>query len=311
MFHCPQDPDDTIDLAIAYGLHLYEEIELKAIILEDGNRQESEPGQQLINQMKYLTNIDIPTAIGLASPLTSILDDGSLQSPKYQEGVNLILDTLRNSNEKIDIISIGSLRDLAAAFNREPALMRDKVDRVFVFAGEASNYDYTEYNVGLDVNAFVSFIQSGLNIYWLPCFDGGLWHNNRGLATWWRVPDQQVLYKDLSVNMKKYITYSLTGATGDEIDYINAPLDTVAFESLFGTERNLFCASIFMYLNNYLRDGDNLYSFKEIGIEVLLDGDILYNDSSPLRVKQFFIKDMKRYNVEMTNQTIRLLQRIE
>lgn len=290
---------------------MQEEIELKAIILEDGNRQESEPGQLLINQMKYLTGIDIPTAIGLANPLTSTLDDGSMQLPKYQEGVNLILDTLRNSNEKIDIISIGSLRDLAAAFNRDPALMRDKVDRVFVFAGEASNYDFTEYNVGLDVNAFVSFMQSGLNIYWLPCFDGGLWHNNNGLATWWHVPDQRVLYENLSVNMKKYITYSLTGAIDNEIDYIEAPLDTVAFESLFGTERNLFCSSILMYLNNYLRDGDNLYSFKEIGIEVLSDGDILYNDSSPLKVKQFFIKDMTRYNVEMTNQTIRLLQRIE
>lgn len=290
---------------------MYKEIELKAIIFEDGNRQESEPGQQLVNQMKYLTGIDIPTAIGLASPLTSTLDDGSLQLPKYQEGVNLILDTLRNSNEKIDIISIGSLRDLAAAFNREPSLMRDKVDRVFVFAGEASNYNFTEYNVGLDVNAFVSFMQSGLNIYWLPCFDGGLWHNNSGLATWWRVPDQRVLYENLSVNMKKYITYSLTGAIEDEIDYINAPLDTVAFESLFGTERNLFCSSIFMYLNNYLRDGDNLYSFKEIGIEVLSDGDILYNDSSTLKVKQFFIKDMARYNVEMTTQTVQILQRIE
>lgn len=290
---------------------MYEEIELKAIILEDGNRQESEPGQLLINQMKHLTGIDIPTAIGLASPLTSTLDDGSMQLSKYQEGVNLILDTLRNSNEKIDIISIGSLRDLAAAFNRDPALMRDKVDRVFVFAGEASNHDFTEYNVGLDVNSFVSFMQSGLDIYWLPCFDGGLWHNDNGLATWWRVPDQRVLYEDLSVNMKKYITYSLTGAIDDEINYINAPLDTIAFESLFGTERNLFCSSILMYLNNYLRDGDNLYSFKEIGIEVLSDGDILYNDSSPLKVKQFFIKDMTRYNVEMTNQTIRLLQRIE
>lgn len=290
---------------------MHDELELKAIILEDGNRQESEPGQQLVNQMKYLTGIDIPTAIGLASPLTSTLDDGSLQLPKYQEGVNLILDTLRNSNEKIDIISIGSLRDLAAAFNRDSALMRDKVDRVFVFAGEASNYDFTEYNVGLDVNAFVSFMQSGLNIYWLPCFDGGLWHNNSGLATWWRVHDQRVLYENLSVNMKKYITYSLTGATEDEINYINAPLDTVAFESLFGTERNLFCSSIFMYLNNYLRDGDNLYSFKEIRIEVLPDGDILYNDSSPLKVKQFFIKDITRYSAEMTNQTIRFLKRIE
>lgn len=154
------------------------ELDIKCIILEDGNRQEISSGQKLVNQLHYMTGINIPTAIGLADKLTSVNDDGASQAQQYQAGVNMILNTLANATEKIDIVSVGSLRDLAAAYNRNPQLMHEKVGRVFVFAGEASNHNFMEYNVELDVHAFVAFMQSGLDIYWVPCFDGGLWYNN-------------------------------------------------------------------------------------------------------------------------------------
>ncbi|MEK5207476.1 nucleoside hydrolase [Psychrobacillus sp. FSL H8-0510] len=309
LFHAPQDPDDTIDLAAIFSLHINDEIDIKHIILDDGDRQVISDGQKVINQMQHITGSHISTSIGLADALTNINDDGINQPEQYQEGVRAILNNLAESDEKVDIVCVGSLRDVAAAYNRNPQLMHEKAGRIFVFAGEASNPDFTEYNVELDRHAFVRVMQSGLDIYWLPCFDGGLWHNDYGRATYWRIEDQRILYENLSDNMKKFITFSLTANITDEIAYIEAPLDVPALESLYGKERNLFCAAIFMYLNNYLRDGDNLYSFKEIGIEVLEDGDITYNDSSPLKVKQFYIKDMSRYNSEMTNRTISLLQR--
>jgi len=56
---------------------------------------------------------------------------------------------------KIQMITVGSVRDVAAAYNREPDLLKRKVRRILSFIGEASNEAFMEYNVALDPHAYV------------------------------------------------------------------------------------------------------------------------------------------------------------
>ena len=65
----------------------------------------------------------------------------------------------------MDIISVGSVRDLAAAFNRDPVLFREQAGRLLLFIGEASDPGFREHNVNLDPQAYVGLMRSGLNIY--------------------------------------------------------------------------------------------------------------------------------------------------
>jgi inosine-uridine nucleoside N-ribohydrolase len=63
---------------------------------------------------------------------------------------------------------LGSVRDLAAAFNREPDLVRKKVESVHINIGN-STVGGTEWNVMLDPQAYRAVMESGLPIFWYPC----------------------------------------------------------------------------------------------------------------------------------------------
>lgn len=89
------------------------------------------------------------------------------------------------------VITVGSLRDLAAAFNREPDLFRKKVSRLMIFIGEASA-PTLEWNVGLDPHAFICIMNSGLPVWWVPCFDGGNF-KNKGNASYWTARHSDLL----------------------------------------------------------------------------------------------------------------------
>ena len=102
------------------------------------------------------------------------------------------MQTLRASARPVCIATLGSVRDVVCAFNREPGLFRTNVAMVLAFIGEASDAKFQEYNVGLDPQAFVGLMRSGLPVYWVPCFDGGLWQN-RGHASFWRASHRALL----------------------------------------------------------------------------------------------------------------------
>jgi hypothetical protein len=97
LLHPHDDPDDHFDLAC---LHAMPEAEVRAIILDQGDRQAKRPGFTPVWQMNYLTGRHVPAAIGLRDPLKSP-DDRALDQPaEHQNGVNLILQTLQDTREK-------------------------------------------------------------------------------------------------------------------------------------------------------------------------------------------------------------------
>ncbi|HYW80469.1 MAG TPA: nucleoside hydrolase, partial [Thermoguttaceae bacterium] len=193
LFHPHDDPDDHFDIASLYAI---EEIDIKAVILDQGAKQERQPGAIPVGQVNQLTGRKVPFAIGLPQRLTHSADTGLDQPERYQGAVRLILTVLETSPVPVTIITVGSLRDVAAAHNRRPELFRTKVSRIFSFIGDAKGA-FQEYNVSLDPHAYESVMNAELPLYWVPCFDGGLWKNEDGNASFWQA-SHAVLLRDAS-----------------------------------------------------------------------------------------------------------------
>jgi len=110
LHHPHMDPDDHFDLATLFSIA---EFDIRGIVLDCGAHQQKAPGRIPVRQMLHLTRRKVPYAIGLAEPLRSANDDGHDQPDQFQRAVALIIDTLRESPEKLTVFTTGSLRDVA------------------------------------------------------------------------------------------------------------------------------------------------------------------------------------------------------
>lgn len=220
LYHPHQDIGDNVDLIAAYALP---EIDLQAVILDvtakfrraiatsangqvidkDGPR---DPGVIPVLQLNYLFDRNVPYGIGPFQPLRTI-DDTLLDAPEFQQaGIRLLLDTLRASREKVHIVSFGSARPIAAAFNREPRLMRAKTARIHLCAGSTTPR-YMEWNVELDPHAMVRLLRSDLPVALYPCASNkgpfGMDSNN----TYWKLPDLRFV-KRMDARLQRYLCYA-------------------------------------------------------------------------------------------------------
>jgi len=157
LYHPPQDPGDNLDLIAAYALP---EVDLRAVVLDctaafrkpeadfpglppdpSGPR---DPGFIPVTQLNCIFNRAVPCAAApfqtMKSPQDKMLDAPAFQ----QQGVELILKTLRESPEPVQIVCFGSARPVAVAFNREAKLFRNKLKRLHLCAG-ASDPGYVEW----------------------------------------------------------------------------------------------------------------------------------------------------------------------
>lgn len=303
LFHPHDDPDDHFDLATLYAI---EELDVRAIILDQGEKQLQKPGRIPVAQMNQIAGRKVPAAIGLAQKLKSPSDKGLEQPEDFQAGVRLILETLRASDRPVAIAAVGSMRDLAAAYNREPALLRAKVGKLLIFIGEASDPKFKEYNVNLDPQAYIALMRSGLPVYWVPCFDGGMWQN-RGHASFWRARHEELL-RDASPALIQYFIYALEKEKGDPTAFLAAPVDPRRKARLFAGVRNLWCTAIFGALADKPA-ASPLFGFSEVEITIS-DDAVVHEGHAPnsTRVKRFEILDPARYAAGMTSATARLLR---
>ncbi|HSW46173.1 MAG TPA: nucleoside hydrolase [Phycisphaerae bacterium] len=207
LFHPHNDPDDHFDLATLFSVR---ELDVQAILLDQGQRQGDKTGRIPIEQMLRLTGRRIPFASGLSSPLTSPQDTGADQPAGDQGDIELLLQSLRAAPRPVTVIAVGSVRDLCAAFNREPDLLRRKVGRLYLNMGNST--DGSEYNVDLDIHAYVGLMRSGLPIWWCPCMPRG----DAG-STFWNFHHADVL-RDVPTPVVNYFIYALQAVSPQEID---------------------------------------------------------------------------------------------
>ena len=212
LFHPHDDPDDHYNLACLFAMP---EFDIQGIVLDMGATQAVRTGAPAVEQMIRVTGRRVPYAIGLSQRLRT-LDDRALEEPaKFQGAVQLILSILRKSPEPVTIFTAGSCRDVAAAFNREPELLKRKVKAVYCNIGRGPNESQNECNVGYDPLAFYRLFESDLPIYWCPCF------GKDGYQTFYTA-DQATVVGGCTPAVQNYFAYCLSRSPADPIAFLNS-----------------------------------------------------------------------------------------
>ncbi|MCX8155381.1 MAG: hypothetical protein N3J91_02815 [Verrucomicrobiae bacterium] len=217
LYHPPQDVGDNFDLIAAYALP---EVDLRAVILDvtEGFRKPvadvpgmypdrngpRDPGFISVLQLNFIFNRHIPCAAGPFTMMKTPADKMEAVPAFQQQGIELILKTLRESDEPIEMASFGSARPIAAAYNRQPELFRRKLRRLHLSAG-ASEAGVEEWNVQLDRQAVVCLLRSKLPVAIYPCSggkDGYSSHNS-----YWKLPNLNFI-EQMDPALKAYLAYA-------------------------------------------------------------------------------------------------------
>ena len=85
-------------------------------------------------------------------------------------------------------------------------------------------------------------MRSDLPVYWVPCFDGGLWQN-RGHASFWRA-SQRTLLERAAPEVIQYFVYALEKETAEPLAFLSRPVEPERQARLFAGTRNLWCAAV-------------------------------------------------------------------
>ena len=227
LYHPHQDVGDNVDLIAAYALP---EIDLKGVILDctDDYRRPftqgdpsyhdptgpREPGFIPVLQLNYIFNRNVPAGVG---PFTRMKSPGDTMEdlPAFQEtGLELIRRILEESEDPVHILSFGSARSIAVAFNRWPELLRAKVARIHLCAG-ASDPSFLEWNVNLDPQAICCLLRSGLPIALYPCAtkDGPFAYGRHN--TFWRLPHLDFI-AGMDPKLQRYLWYAFARSNRDD-----------------------------------------------------------------------------------------------
>jgi pyrimidine-specific ribonucleoside hydrolase len=239
LYNPPQDPDDHVDLATVYALP---ELDLRAVVLDPSRKflDKHEPGFVPVAQLNYLTGRAVPVAAGPIDVLRSPADTASDRPRPDQAGIELLLDTLSRCAEPALVSVVGSARVVAAAWNREPKLLQQKVRAVVVNAGATIGKPRAEWNVDLDVHAWIALFRSRLPILWYPCTGE---HGPTGLDphnTYWPVGHQR-LFDGLPQGLRAYFDYAFHHHTrGDFIRALSELGSGPTWEKVLAARRNMW-----------------------------------------------------------------------
>ena len=220
IFHPAMDPDDHFDMAALFAI---DEFEVKALVLDGhidrkGQDQFNGGGRIPLAQMCAITGQTVPSAVGLNVKLEDPLDTLPNGDPRFLAGVELMQRVLETSDEPV-VIKISTGTDLAVLFNRAPELCRKKIRAVYFNAGHGCGGVTDEYNVLLDPVAFTRIFETGLPIFWNPCFGEGRVVGD-GHCNFFVLPDQRVVLEKAPVELSRFISYALRQEKSDPIAWL-------------------------------------------------------------------------------------------
>jgi hypothetical protein len=299
LYHPPQDPGDNFDLIMPYALP---EIDLRAVILDatDEFRQPianpdrpehwdhagpRDPGIIPVAQLNYIFGRDVPYGVGPFRRMRAP-DDPMLDVPPFQQrGIELILETLRASKEPVEILSFGSARTLAAAYNRDPALLRARTRRVHLSAG-ATSPRFPEWNILLDPQAIVCLLRSDLPIAIYPCGteDGACGRDRHN--SFWELPDLRFVARMHSM-LRRYLGFAIGRAV--RMDFLRAlehDLPDEEMERTYSRRHNVWETAVWLQVANrrLVRRADGSHAIVPEG-EVSPGDAVLPNELVPCSVE--------------------------
>ncbi len=219
-----QDVGDNLDIINPYAL---ERVDLKGVIFDvtqrfrreaDVRAMRREPGFISIAQMNYIFGRNVPCASSPFEPMRSPEDKMEDYPAFQQEGFELLFRLLRESDRPVEVVSTGSCRLLAAAYNREPELMREKIANIHVNAG-ATTDEFMEWNIALDSLAAYRLLTSDLPIALYPCATGTGGPFDKGTNnTFWSLDSMDFIF-EMNPMLRNYITFAFLHK--NRTDYLN------------------------------------------------------------------------------------------
>lgn len=160
-----------------------------------------------------------------------------------------MLEQIRNFDTSI-IITVGSLRDIAAAYLADTELFHAKIEKIVVFAGDFLD-SYDEYNVSLDKEAYETIMNSGLPIYWIPCFQNGLWTSGKN-TSYFQAYHHELL-KDCPQDLLNWFIYEYYDLASDFMTFNATPSQIEIFN---GEVRNLWCSNILPFIIGNINENE-------------------------------------------------------
>ncbi|KGI40905.1 ribonucleoside hydrolase RihC [Clostridium tetani] len=176
------DTDPGIDDAVAIVAALFSpKIQVELITTVSGNVDVDKTTENALKILEFL-NKDVPIAKGARKPLMRELDDASdIHGDSGLDGYNFgkitrktdekpAIDKMReviiNSEEKITLVAIGPLTNIALLLSSYPEV-KDKIDKLVIMGGSASRGNKTpaaEFNIYVDPESANIVFKSGINI---------------------------------------------------------------------------------------------------------------------------------------------------
>ena len=177
------DVDTGIDDAVALILAMSSpQIDLKGVTVVAGNKIIEKTLHNTLSVVDYFGNGNIPVAKGAAKPLVkelyydaathgeSGLGTAVLPQPKIAphrlDAVDFIRETLENSEEKITLIPVGPLTNIALLLMCYPHV-KEKIDKIVMMGGgafEGNMNAVCEFNIFVDPEAAQVVFDSGVDI---------------------------------------------------------------------------------------------------------------------------------------------------
>jgi hypothetical protein len=310
LYHPHQDVGDNVDLIAAYALP---EVDLRAVILDItaafrkpvGNHPgidadaggPRDPGFIQVQQLNYIYGRNVPSAVGPFAMMKSPADK-MLDAPKsQQQGMELILKTLRESALKVHILSFGSARPIAAAYNRESRMFKQKVARIHLCAG-ASDPAFLEWNVLLDPQAIVCLLRSDLPVAIYPCAnkEGAFGYGTNNC--FWKLPNLNFI-PQMHPQLQRYLAYAFSRSP--RTDFLRALEEDTPAELKpedLNRPHNVWETCVWMQVANrkLIKRADGHYRIVPAG-EVSATDQVLPNELRPCKVQ---VQDNGRFTFELT-----------
>jgi hypothetical protein len=324
-YHPFQDRGDNFDLIMAYGLP---EVDLKAIVLDvtDAFRKPvadhpilyrdphgpREAGIIPVLQLNYIFDRNVRFGMGPFSPMKSPGDGMREVANFQQQGVELILEVLRESDEPVHIVSFGSARPVAVAFNREPALFHSQVKRIHLSAGTASKgYELGnsrshneipggEWNVALDPIAFSRLMQSDLPIAIYPCATKDGAYELGNYNTYWKLPNLHFV-RQMQPKLQRYLDFALARLT--RVDFLRAmdgPRQSDFDDKIYDEAHHVWETAIWTQVSERV-----LVRRANGRCQLLPKSDVLPTDTvipQGLKPCKITVRDDGRFDFELTDQ---------
>ena len=177
------DVDTGIDDAVALILAMQsEKLDIKGVTVVAGNQTLDKTLYNTLSVVDYFGRKDIPVAKGCDRPLvreqyvdpathgesglgTAKLPHPSIQ-PHHLDAVTFLKETLENSDEKITLVPVGPLTNIALLLTCYPHI-KEKIEKIVMMGGgafEGNMNAVEEFNIFVDPEAAKIVFDSGVDI---------------------------------------------------------------------------------------------------------------------------------------------------